>query len=137
MTTNLKKVKIDGNDVWIDAGSLSSVAGLGQTISRTVVHGSLTDTRISEDQTTKIGSVSFTVANYDKAGTEQNPALLFRKLKQQNSTGGCQIDILSDSGGVDEQHTKCSLMNDLEQNHSPDGSVSFVFQTNPSILTKS
>lgn len=137
MTTNIKKVKIDGNDVWIDGNSLTSVAGLGQTVSRTVVNGSLTDTRISEDQTTKIGSVSFTVANNDKAGTEQNPALLFRKLKQQNSTGGCQIDILSESGGVDEQHTKCSLMNDLEQTHSPDGSVSFVFQTNPSILTKS
>ena len=137
MTTNIKKVKIDGNDVWIDGNSLTSVAGLGQTVSRTVVNGSLTENRISEDQTTKIGSVSFTVANNDKAGTEQNPALLFRKLKQQNSTGGCQIDILSESGGVDEQHTKCSLMNDLEQTHSPDGSVSFVFQTHPSILTKS
>lgn len=137
MTTNIKKIKINGKDVWIEGNSLTSVAGLGQTISRPVVNGSLTENRISEDQTTKIGSVSFTVPNYDVAGSEQNPALLFRTLKQQNSTGGCQIDILSESGGVDEQHIKCFLMNDLEQSHSPDGSVSFIFQTNPSILTKS
>lgn len=137
MTTNVKKIKIDGNDIWITAGSLNSAGGLGQIISQTVNNGYLTQIRTSVDQTTKIGSVSFSVPNFDVAGSEQNPALLFRKLKEQTSTKGCQIDILSESGGVDEQHTGCVLMNDLEQTHSPDGSVSFIFQTNPSILTKS
>lgn len=137
MTTNIKKIKINGKDIWITAGSLISGAGMGQTVSQTVNHGLATLIRTSVDQTTKIGSVSFTIPNYDVAGSEQNPALLFRQLKEQTSTVGCQIDILSESGGVDEQHTGCVLMNDLEQTHSPDGSVSFVFQTNPSILTKS
>jgi hypothetical protein len=135
MTTNLKRLQIDNKDIWIDANSLQSVAGLGQTVSRPVINGNKTQIRITEDQTTKIGSVQFSVANYDVAGNEQNPVLLFRKLKAQNNSGGCQIDILSESGGVDEQHTSCSLMNDLEQSYGPDGSVMFMFQTNPSTLT--